>query len=67
MADMKVKTSSDKGGPGMVDLELALAVLSGLCGLAASVCVVRRHPAAAGFLGGVGLFVCNVVWLLRLG
>jgi hypothetical protein len=50
----------------MVDLELALAVLSGLCGLAASVCVVRHHPAAAAFLGGVGLFVCNVVWLLRL-
>jgi hypothetical protein len=46
--------------------ELILAAVSGLCGLGAAVCVVKRAPAMAAFLGGAGLFVCNVIWVLRL-
>jgi hypothetical protein len=48
------------------DLEIALAVISGVCGLAASACVVRRLPDPAAFLAGIGLFLCNVIWVLRL-
>lgn len=50
----------------MADLEMTLAVLSGLCGLGASACVVKHMPATAAFLGGAGLFLCNVIWVLRL-
>ena len=50
----------------MVNVELTIAVLSGLSGLGASVCVVKKMPATAGLLGGVGLFLCNVVWVMRL-
>jgi len=50
----------------MIDAELALAVLSGLCGLGASECVVNKLPAMAALLGGIGLFLCNVIWVLRL-
>ena len=46
--------------------ELILAVISGLCGLTAAGCVVKGWDKAAGILGGIGLFLCNAVWILRL-
>ena len=47
-------------------LELFLASASGLCGLLAAFFVSRGEDKIAGIFGGVGLFLCNVVWILRL-
>ena len=47
-------------------IELILAAISGLCGLIAAGCVVKGWDKAAGIPGGIGLFLCNAVWILRL-
>lgn len=50
----------------MTTVELIIAAVSGLLGLAATACVIRGRDRLAGILGGIGLFLCNVVWILRL-
>ena len=48
------------------DLEIALAILSGLCGLLSALLAAAKCPRSAAVLGGIGLFLCNVIWMLRL-
>ena len=47
-------------------LEITLAVISGLCGAGTAVLAGMRRPVAAAVTGGIGLAVCNVIWVLRL-
>ena len=47
-------------------LEITLAILSGLCGASTAVLAGMRRPVAAAVTGGIGLAVCNVIWVLRL-
>lgn len=46
--------------------ELVLAVISGILGLIASYCAVQNKPRQAAAIGGIGLLLCNIVWVLRL-
>lgn len=47
-------------------IELVLAIVSGLCGLLTAVFVLAGYGKLAAFTGGIGLFLCNVVWVMRL-
>ena len=47
-------------------VEITLAVVSGLCGAGTAVLAGMRRPVAAAMTGGIGLLVCNVIWVLRL-
>jgi hypothetical protein len=47
-------------------VELVLAIVSGLCGMAAAILVLMGYENAAAFTGGIGLALCNVIWILRL-
>ena len=50
----------------MKALEITLAVMSGVCGLALAAYTAAGMPRQAAIVGGVGLFLCNIIWLLRL-
>ena len=52
--------------PVLKALEITLAVASGLCGAGTAVLAGMRRPVAAAITGGIGLAVCNVIWVLRL-
>lgn len=47
-------------------LEVFLAVTSGACGLSTVAYTFADMPRQAAVAGGVGLFLCNVIWLMRL-
>ena len=46
--------------------EIVLAAISACCGIAASLLAVKDKTRAAAYIGGLGLFLCNVIWLMRL-
>jgi hypothetical protein len=48
------------------NVELGLAIASGLLGLLAALLGVLGLAKEAAFIGGMGLVLCNVVWVMRL-
>ena len=46
--------------------ELVIAIASGLCGLLSAILVVIGYQKPAAVIAGFGLFLCNVVWVMRL-
>jgi hypothetical protein len=46
--------------------EITLAVISGFSGLMMAVYTAAGKTKEAAIIGGVGLFLCNVIWVLRL-
>ena len=50
----------------MRSVEITLAVVSGVCGLAVVAYTFAGMPRQAAVAGGVGLFLCNAIWLMRL-
>ena len=46
--------------------EIILAFLSGVLGITAAWFSAQNMPRQAAAIGGIGLFLCNVIWLLRL-
>ena len=47
-------------------LEVTLAIVSGMLGMTASVYALQNKSRHAAVIGGLGLLICNIVWLLRL-
>ena len=47
-------------------LEIILAIVSGVLGMVSSWCALQNKPRHAIVIGGTGLFLCNVIWLLRI-
>ena len=50
----------------MKTLEIILAIVSGVLGMVSSWCALQNKPRHAIVIGGIGLFLCNVIWLLRI-
>jgi len=50
----------------LTSTELAIAIASGLCGTAATILTAQRRWMAAGIVGGIGVVLCNVVWVIRI-
>jgi hypothetical protein len=46
--------------------EIILAVISGMLGGIAALYSLQNKPRHAAVIGGIGLLLCNIVWLLRL-